>query len=142
MTLFIKTLIKSMGLNDEKSAAERLEHFIKEQKHQTLLDRIKAIRTNSYYVPDYNKPKVYTDVLILYKESPNDEFKPINSNVKTSQPRPVEFGNDIQGWLDSMYADNLKDLENAKNKKEVFKKLMDERYKEVNKIYNKFLKVN
>jgi len=88
--IFFSRLVAYLGLNNEKTAQERLEEFINEQKHQTLLDRIKAIRTNSYYVPNYDAPKAYTDIVITCKDN-----KPISYNTTQTCERPVDFKGDM-----------------------------------------------
>lgn len=143
INLFIRKLSTALGLNNEKTAMERLELFILEQKHDTLLNRIKAIRTNSPYVPDYNKPKVHTDILILYKEHPLDEFKPISSHTRLAQKRPIEFGNDIKAWKKIVGLDHKKELKEKKLlqlQKEQHQEVFD---KEVTGyIMNRFMKTN
>lgn len=143
--LFIQKLITYLGLNNEKTAVEVLQNFIKEQQHRTLLSRIDDIRNHSNYVPNYNLPKVFTDVEILYNvnpESSHKEYKPINSNIRLAQKRPVDFGNDMQKWMDAVFGENKDTLDNENSRREAYEKVMQERYDNVNKFYNKMLRVN
>ncbi len=141
--ILLSKLTTYFGLSNELDAKERLIQFINEQKHETLLNRIKAIRRNSFYVPDYNKPKIYTDIVILYKESPLDEFKPISSLTKLSQERPIDFGNDIKAWKKIVGIDHKKEI---KEKRMV--QLKSEQHKEFFNttvtpyIMSRFMKVN
>ena len=84
---FLRQTLINIGLLDDLTTQEVFHQFILDQKHETLVNRIKAIRNNSDYEPDYNKPKVFTDIIISYDkfpESPFPDFSPINSNVRTS----------------------------------------------------------
>lgn len=137
-------LATAFNLNNEKTADEMLEQYIKDNKHTTLLERIKAIRNNSYFIPDYNKPKAYSNVVISFQETPTSEPKPISHETITTNKRPIDFGNDIKGWMDSIYADHLKEIsiENKNKKAEVFHNMMNERYSIVNKFFNKMMRVD
>ena len=141
--IFVK-LATAFSLNNEKTAEEMLEQYIKDNKHTTLLERIKAIRNNSYFVPDYNKPKAYADIIISFQETPTSELKPISFETIAKHKRPIDFGNDIQGWMDSVYADHLKEIsiENKNKKTEAFEQMMNERYINVNKFFNRMLRVD
>jgi hypothetical protein len=141
---FFKRIATLLNLNGEATAKERLEDFIKDQKHLTLLERIKAIRTNSYFVPDYDKPKVFTEVVIMYKENPNDEFKPINHNVVLTQQRPEDFGNDIKAWKKFMNRDHKKATtpEMLKQKEEQFQSKMKEKYEKLQPFFNRMMRVD
>ena len=142
-TLLVKLAI-ALSFRNEKTAEEMLEQYIKDNKHTTLLERIKAIRNNSFFVPDYNKPKAYADTVIFFQETPNSELKPISPETITTYKRPVDFGNDIQGWFDSIHADHLNEIsiENKNKKEEAFQKMMNERYTNVNKFFNKMMRVD
>jgi hypothetical protein len=108
------------------------------------LERIKAIRNNSYFVPDYNKPKAYADMVISFQETPTSELKPISPETITTYQRPIDFGNDIQGWIDSVYSDHLNEIsiENKNKKSEAFEQMMNERYINVNKFFNRMMRVD
>lgn len=141
---FLVKLATAFSLNNEKTAKEMLEQYIKDNKYTTLLERIKAIRNNSYFVPDYNKPKAYADMVIYFQETPTSEPKPISPETITTYQRPVDFGNDIQGWFDSIHADHLKEIsiENKNKKEEIFKKVMSERYASLNTFFDKMMRVD
>lgn len=142
-SIFAK-LATALSLSNDRTAEEMLEQYIKDNKHTTLLERIKAIRNNSYFVPDYNKPKAYADIVISFQETPTSEPKPISPETITTYQRPVDFGNDIQSWFDSIHADHLKEIsiENKNKKKEAFEQMMNERYVNVNKFFNRMLRVD
>jgi len=143
---FIQRLATYLSLNNEKTAEERLQQFINDQKHQTLLDRIKAIRNNSNYEPDYNKPKVHTDIVILYQiNSANSyfpEFVPIDSRTRLTQQRPAEFENDMGKWLDAIKEEPTREKEIKKAKEEAITKFWEERITNVNKFMRHFTQIN
>ena len=105
---YIHKLAVLLDLTNELSAEEKLIQFINDQKHSTLLDRIKAIRTNSYYIPDYNKPKSFTDVIITYNNG--QTYIPISDRTSLSSERPIDFGNDIKTWKKIIRLDHKKEL--------------------------------
>ena len=132
-----------LSLSNESTAEEKLEQFIKDQKHATLLERIKAIRTNSYFVPDYNKPKAYSDIIILYKENPNDDFKEISSAVTRTCERPEDFGNDIKAWKKFMNRDHKRATSPhvLKEKEEKFQEMMRSKYIKLQPFFNRMMRV-
>ena len=140
---FFKRLATLLNLNGEKTAQERLEQFIKDQKHLTLLERIKAIRNNSYFVPDYNKPKAYTDIVILYQENPQEEFKAISGETRLSQQRPEDFGSDIKAWKKFMNRDHKRATSPkvVKQKEEQFQAKMREKYAKLQPFFNRMMRV-
>lgn len=138
---FFKKLANSLNLNNEPTAEEKLAQFIKDYKHMTLLDRIKAIRQNSDYIPDYNKPKVYTDVVIMYQENPNEDFKPINHTTTTTCQRPIDFNNDIKAWKRIVQLDNKKAEKERKEKEAAFQKMWEQRIENFNKAIAVHMKV-
>lgn len=144
--ILLNKLTAYLGLSNEPDAKERLIQFINEQKHETLLNRIKAIRRNSYFVPDYNKPKVHTDIVIQYQVNSNSyypEYKPISSNTKMAYDRPIDFGNDMKAWKKIVSLDHKKEL-----KAKQLVHLQTEQHKEFFNttvapyIMNRFMKVN
>jgi hypothetical protein len=137
---FFKRLSALLNLSGEATAEERLGEFIRDQKHITLLERIKSIRNNSYFTPDYNKPKVYTDA-ILYKEG--DEFKPISYETRLSQQRPEDFGNDIKAWKKFMNRDHKKatSQEVLEEKEEQFQEMMRSKYEKLQPFFNRMMRV-
>ena len=113
-----------LDLTNELSAEEKFNRLVKEQEHLTLLDRIKAIRTTGYYEPVYNKPKLYSDVIIGYDTI--EGFIHITNKTITSCPRPIDFGNNIRAWKKSVRIDHKKV---TKEKREA--KVLDESRKEL-----------
>lgn len=111
--IFTKLAIM-LSFKNELTAEEMLENYIREQRPLTLLERIKAIRQDSNFIPVYNAPKAYEDETVSYEE--NGELKPISSKVITSQPRPIDFGNDIKAW---------RKILSIEHKKEIKRKLKD-----------------
>ena len=104
----VHKLAVMLNLTNELSDEEKLTQFINEQKHATLLDRIKAIRTNSYYIPNYNKPKSFTDVIITYNNG--ETYIPISDRTLLSSERPIDFGNNIKIWKKVIRLDHKKEL--------------------------------
>lgn len=116
-----------LDLTNELSAEEKFNRLVKEQEHLTLLDRIKAIRTTGYYEPVYDKPKLYSDVVIGYNSS--EGFVPITNNTITSCPRPIDFGNNIRAWKKSVRIDHkkaTKEKQEAKASEEARRKELEE----------------
>ena len=132
-----------LNFNGESTAEEMLENFIKDQKHLTLLERIKAIRQNSYFMPDYNKPKVFTDINILYKEESSDEFKPINYNTITTCERPEDFGRDFKAWKKIVNRDHKRNTTSdaIMQREEAFQRMMRERYAKLQPFFNRMMRV-
>jgi len=140
--IILKDLATFLGINNERTAEEKLQFCIEELTHQTRLDRIKEIRNESGYVPNYNKPKIHTEIIILCQESPIDTFRPINSRTKETQRRSPEFENNMGLWLEKIKEEAKSQREKLIIREEEYKKAIEERYREKNKFLNKFLKVN
>ena len=137
----IKKANAFFGIGNEQSAVETLVQVVKEQEHITLLRRIEDIRLHSLYVPDYNLPRVHTDVVIKYDEGLGN-FKPISSNTRLAQPRPVDFGNDIQRWYLTILAEHLNEKNIKKAKAEAIEKQFTDREEYVNRAMLPYLRVN
>ena len=114
----IRNALVKLGVIDEIPLDELIKNFIYQQEHKTLLERIEAIRTNSNYIPDYNRPKLYTDVSITYLD--NGVEKPISMNTRLACERPIDFNNDIKAW---------KKITRLEHKKEINQKKKDEETK-------------
>lgn len=115
----------------ELTDKEKLENLKKNNKeNQRLLD-IKAIRESGDYIPDYNKPKKYTDYKLYYETTENelyvDRFNPIvtektitkivSPEIKTVCQRPQEFiGEDgsiinaVPRWMEAVRKSYERDL--------------------------------
>lgn len=141
---FFKKLLSFLSDNKDSSAEEMLKKFIKEQKHATLLERIKAIRTNSFFVPDYNKPKVFTEVKILYKKNSDSDFQPISHETKLAHERPEDFGNDIKAWKKFVNRDHKRATTHSalKEKEEKFQKLMRSKFEKLQPFFNRMMRVD
>ncbi len=138
---FLVKLATAFSFSNEKTAEEMLEQYIKDNKHTTLLERIAAIRNNSYFVPDYNKPRINTDVAILFQETPDSTPKAISGETITTQQRPVDFGNDIEAWFDSIKKSHLNEKEEKRKKQEAYDRMMEARRENVMKLMIHFLTV-
>jgi hypothetical protein len=101
--LFIQQIMETFHLSHEPSSKERLRFLIEEYKHLTLEQRITAIRTNSDYVPNYNRPKVFTDIVNC-----------INENTKLAVERPVDFKGNIGAWKKNVRRDHKKEVQQKK----------------------------
>ncbi len=130
--LLIKKIIAFFRIGNEKTAVETLVQVVKEQEHITLLRRIEDIRLHSLYVPDYNIPRVHTNVNIGN----------ISGNTRLAQPRPVDFGNDIQTWYLTILAEHLDEKNIKKAKAEAIEQQFSDREEYVNKIMAPYLRVN
>lgn len=126
---FLKRLATDLSLTTDITDAEKLANLTKEQKIENLLADIKRIRRAGGYEPNYNKPPLYKDY-------------PIEVKIITSCPRPVDFGNDIISWFESVKIDYQKELENKRVDKEMSKSFIQERQKYVNHTFSRFMKVN
>ena len=126
------------GFVQERSTEEKLDAIVNEHKHRSLLDDILRIRRSGDYVPNYNRPRLYTDFQLI-----NNKGELINMNTITTCPRPVDFGTDLEKWILSIRKDNA---ETAELKR--MKKLQDIQRREVFKnqfspqIMKKMLEVN
>jgi len=116
----IKNMLSSRRELNEKEQLERLKESIKDE--QRLLD-IKAIRTSGDYVPDYNKPKKYTDYKIAIIEDGNERF--ISSQTKIAYDGTIDFiGEDgrtvnaLPVWLNYIKEEHLREVEAKKLKLE------------------------
>lgn len=104
-------LAHALDLTDELTPEEKLEGLITEMKPTTLLQRIEAIRNSGYFIPDYDKPRLYSDIKILYNDSPikaEDGFKPISDKTILIE-RPEDFGNNIRAWKKAVRIQNKKE---------------------------------
>lgn len=111
---------------------EKLENLKKNNKeNQRLLD-IKAIRDSGDYVPDYNKPKKYTDYKLFFEATEKDLYvdrffrpvfteklitKIVSPETKTNCERPESFvGKDgsfinaVPFWLDAVRKSNDEEI--------------------------------
>lgn len=118
---FLRRLFDFLGITNELTAEEKLELFIRNQKQSNLLERLESIRTNGYFEPNYNKPPVFTDVVITfqkpYKENGVDIFveTPISHCTITTCERPIDFNNDIKAWMKFVRLDHKKELKQKDN---------------------------
>lgn len=100
------------GFVQERSAEEKLDAIVNEHKHRSLLDDILRIRRSGDYVPNYNRPRLYTDFQLI-----NNKGELINMNTITTCPRPVDFGTDLEKWLLAIRKDNAETAELKRMKK-------------------------
>lgn len=133
--LFIKIGI-AMSWIDDTSAEERLANLIKEHKHSTLIERIKAIREEGDYIPNYNAPKAYTEIQIMCDD------KPISFATKVSCERPIDFDNDVKAWKKIVQLSHKKDLKEEKKKKQQLLDFIEQRTKNYNMAIAPYLTVD
>lgn len=105
----------ALDLTNQLSPEEQVEFIKKEFSKSSLEERIKAIRTNSDFVPVYNKPKSYSDIAIMYQETPTSDFKPISDKTVLIE-RPQDFGNDIMAWRDAIHLQYQQDVVEKREK--------------------------
>lgn len=120
-------LANALDLTNELTPEEKVEFIKTEFNKSSLLERIKAIRNNSDFVPDYNKPKSFTDVVIEYKPHPLSDFVPISYDTNLIE-RPQDFGNDIMAWKDAVhiqYSENIIKQKIEHEQKENLKKALE-----------------
>lgn len=129
---FLRKLFNFLGITSELTAEEKLETFIKNQKQLNLLERLESIRTSGYFVPDYNKPPAFTDVVITFDKSYVSDGKeikkeiPISHHTVTTCERPIDFNNDVKAWLKIVRLDHRKELK-QKQAKELQRQLDEKR---------------
>lgn len=137
----IKNLLSSKRELTEKEQLELLKASLKDE--QRLLD-IKAIRTSGDYVPNYNRPKKYTEYKIAIIEEGVEKF--ISAETKTAYERPIDFigkdGSTVNAlpiWLNHIKEEHLRVVEKKKIRLE-----QEEKNKETNYqiIMSKLMKVN
>ena len=94
-------------------------------------------------MPDYNKPKVFTDINILYKEENSGEFKPINYNTVTTCERPEDFGHDFKAWKKFVNRDHKRNTTSDAilKREEAFQRMMRERYAKLQPFFNRMMRV-
>ncbi len=153
----IKNMLSSRRELNEKEQLERLKESIKDE--QRLLD-IKAIRTSGDYIPDYNKPKKYTEYQLTYDAVETELYvddkhqphiietvveKVISSQTKVAYEREIDFiGEDgstvnaLPVWLNYIKDEHLRVVEAKKLKLE-----QEEKNKQTNyqTIMSKLMKV-
>lgn len=88
MRKFFKNLLIALNLSKERSTEEILTAVLIDQKHKNFLDDITRIRTENYYIPDYNALPKYVEYII----SGTEKWKPV-----TVVKRPVEYKT-IEEW--------------------------------------------
>lgn len=142
----IKNMLSSRRELNEKEQLERLKESIKDE--QRLLD-IKAIRTSGDYIPDYNRPKKYTEYELTYDVVETELYvddkcqphvlekvvtKVISSETKIAYERQIDFiGEDgstvnaLPVWLNYIKEEHLRVVEAKKLKLE-----QEEKNKETN----------
>jgi len=109
--LLIHRFALIFNLTNEPTSKEQLRQIILEQKHINFLERIKAIRTDSHFIPEYDKPKVFSDVKIMYGGEPISDATPIIYD------RPISFDGDIKAWKKIIRLDHKKELKEKEIKK-------------------------
>lgn len=101
------TKIKLYFKSELKFELEKsVERLVIEAKDRNRLQDVLHIRQHGDYKPDYNKPKLYTDFKLL-----NNEGEEISGETLTNCPRPVDFGNDYEKWLNSIHLEHSKTIE-------------------------------
>lgn len=141
MKRFFKNISIALCLTTDLSADEKLKNLTKEQKTENLIRDIEAIRHSGNYIPDYNKPKLYMDYVLIVDFT--FEKKSITSTTLIGADRPQDFGNDIQAWFKSIQQDNKNSVEERRIlalQKEQRQLVLEEEFAPL--IMNRFLKVD
>ncbi|HUU88005.1 MAG TPA: hypothetical protein VMX17_09650 [Candidatus Glassbacteria bacterium] len=121
MRKILNKIAIALSLSNKISAEEQLELLNKEEKHDNLLSDIRHIRNSGYYVPDYDKP---------------------NPHAILACPRPVDFGNDVEAWINAVRKENTFDSNSVEKKEKAFQEIMQKRYLNIDIFINKFMKVD
>ncbi len=56
-------MTRKLSLSEKLTAEEQLEYVLREDRRQRFIADILSIRRNGDYVPNYNKPKKYADLI-------------------------------------------------------------------------------
>jgi len=121
MKKLLKKIAISLSLSKELSDEEKLKLLTEEEKHDNLLSDIRHIRHSGYYTPVYDKPNPHTILAC---------------------PRPVDFGNDVEAWINAVRKENVFDSKEVERKEIAFQEMMKSRYIQVDIFINKFTKVH
>ena len=145
---FIRNAKDLLYIERELTDKEKLENLKKNNKEEQRLLDIKAIRESGYYVPNYNKPKKYTDYKLSYETTENELYvdrlfqpiitekiitKIVSPEIKTVCERPENFVGDdgsiinaVPRWMEAVRTSYEKD---AREKK--LRELQREQHQEV-----------
>lgn len=136
MKQILRKIAIALNLVNDISAEEQIAHLIKEQRYLNLIDRIKTIRNKEGYIPNYNAPKVYTDIQIMCDD------KPISFVTKVSCERPIDFGNDVKAWKKIVQLDHKKDVKEEKKKEQQLLDFLAQRTRNYNRAIAPYLTVD
>lgn len=142
MKKIFKKIALALNWTTETSAEEQLANFIKENKQTALINRIKSIRRNGDYIPNYNLPKVHTDIQILCQKTPNGDYEPISSVTKISCERPIDFGNDVKAWKKIVQIDHRKSVKEETKKAKQLQEFLEERQRNYNRAISPYMTVD
>lgn len=131
---FFKRIAIALSLINDSTAEEKYETLMKETKHKNLMDDLITIRRLGDYVPDYNKPRLYTEFELVYGD------KVVTGNIIT-MPRPIDFKNDYEKWINAVREDNANEELNRKQKQEAYELFLIKRKENFNKVMNLFTRV-
>lgn len=106
MIKIFKKIAVSMSLSTELTAEEKLEILIREERQGNLLEDIRRIRNSGFYIPNYDKP---------------------NPLAILACPRPVDFGNDVEAWMNAVRKENTFDLKEKERKEKELQETMKKR---------------
>lgn len=120
MKKLFKSIAIGLSLSRDLTAEEKLKNLTDEEKHDNLLADIRHIRNSGFYTPNYDKP---------------------NPLAKLAQPRPVDFGNDVEAWIKAVREENTFDSKEKEKKEQAFQEMMKNRYLHIDIFINKFMKV-
>lgn len=130
---------RKLGLTQKLLAEEQLENLLREDKRQRFIADLLSIRQSGQYIPDYNRPKKFTEY----------QLEDVSAETFTSCQRPQDFvGKDgslinaTSNWLNSIREQNQIDLSEKEKKEAEFNEFMAKRYRNLNLIMNSFMKVN
>lgn len=147
----IKQIKLALSITVELTPAESLKCIVEDNKHERLLNDIRAIRTKGDYVPDYNKPKKYTDYKLKRKVweflSEKNEYvylgeAQVTANTITTQKRPVEFGSDIEAWFKSIRKSFVSIQEEKVQRTEQYHNFIEQRFDSSRRLMNHFTQIN
>lgn len=105
LSIIISLIRKKLNLRSEVDDQKTIKRLVEGAKSKNHIDDVLHIRRYGDYVPDYNKPKLYTEYKLV------QDGVEISGSLVTSCKRPVDFGDDYGLWLNTIHSENRKEQE-------------------------------
>lgn len=137
LSIIISSIRKKLNLRSEVEDQKTIKRLVEGAKNRNLLDDVLHIRRHGDYIPNYNKPKLYTEYKLI------QDGVEVSGALVTSCKRPVDFGDDYGLWLNTIHIENKKEQE-RKEMEQLQEQHRKEFFKDVVSPYfmNKMTKLN